>query len=142
MAKAPDAHAESFSASEPTLTLVPTKHPAMPLPAFDLDAYFILHKGNLAVIHEAQAMLADAIHSIARAQFGYVEQVVAEGKAVLANQDLVRPAAAIANAQITIERTVAVTKQVLSLATDAQRRVGELISRRARANLAEFKVVA
>jgi hypothetical protein len=121
---------------------VPTKQPTLELRKFDLDAFFILHKGNLAVIHEAQAVLADAMHAIARAQFGYVEQVLADSKAVLSGQDLAKPDAAMASARATVEKGVTVAKEVLGLAADAQKRVGELLSRRARANLDEFKVVA
>ena len=59
----------------------------------DLDFLFILHKGNLAVIHEAQAVLADAVQEIVRVQCGYVEQFLADAKAALLGQEAVQPGA-------------------------------------------------
>src|SRR5215213_778631 len=57
--------------------------PAPEPTGIDLDSLFILHKGNLAVIHEAQAVLADAVQEIVRVQCGYVEQFLADAKAAL-----------------------------------------------------------
>ena len=112
------------------------------MPKFDLDAFFILHKGNLAVVHEAQAVLADAIHEIARVQYGYVERVLADTRAALSGNEPTEPAAALANAKAVVEQSASVTKEVLGLTLDAQKRIRELLFRRARTNLDEFTLAS
>jgi hypothetical protein len=107
-------------------------------PKLDIDAYFILHQGNLAVLQEAQAVVADAVEAIGRAQFGYVERIIADAKAALTDKDLPTPETVLKAAKATLDQSVAVVREVTVLATDAQKRVGELLSRRVRANLDEL----
>ena len=142
MAKAPAGVTVTSPQREPSLALVLDKPQALDLPKFDLDAFFILHKGNLAVVHEAQAVLADAIHEIARVQYGYVEQVLADTRAALSGNELTEPAAALANAKAVVEQSASVTKEVLGLTLDAQKRIRELLFRRARTNLDEFTLIS
>lgn len=105
--------------------------PPLPEPSgIDVDALFILHKGNLAVMHEAQAVLADAVQEIVRAQCGCVEQFLAEARAAMLGQDLLRPGAALV-------RSASTTKEVVELAMTAQQRVADLLTKLARANLGE-----
>jgi len=101
----------------------------------DLDSLFIIHKGNLAVIHEAQAVLADAVQEIVRVQCAYVEQFLADAKAALLGQGAVRPGA-------TLVRGASTAKEVVELAVGAQQRVGDLLSKLARANLDEVRLLA
>lgn len=85
---------------------------------FDLDTFFILQKGNLAVLHESQALLADAIHSIARIQHSYLEQL----------QRDFSPAAAVG-------RGSTVARDIVGLVANAQARIAALLARGARLNL-------
>ena len=93
--------------------LVLGKPQAVDLPKFDLDAFFILHKGNLAVVHEAQAVLADAIHEIAR-----VSMAMSSGclptRGLLCPKEPTEPAAALANAKAVVEQSASVTKRCLA----------------------------
>ena len=142
MAKAPADVTVTSAHREPTLALVLDKPQAVELPKFDLEAFFILHKGNLAVVHEAQAVLADAIHEIARVQYGYAEQVIADTRAALSWNGLTEPEAALANAKAAVEQSASVAKEMVGLALDAQKRIRELLFRRVRTNLDEFKIVS
>jgi hypothetical protein len=85
---------------------------------FDIDTFFILQKGNLAVLHEAQALLADAIHAIVRAQHGYLVRL---------RHDL--------SPLSVVEGGMAAARDVVELAADAQARIGDLLSRGLRLNL-------
>jgi hypothetical protein len=85
---------------------------------FDLDTFFIVQKGNLAVLHEAQALLADAVHAIARTQQSYLVQL---------RHDL-SPLSALGGG-------ISAARDVLGVAADAQARIGDLLSRGLRLNL-------
>ena len=100
----------------------------------DLDSLFILHKGNLAVIHEAQAVIADAVQEIVRVQCSYVERFLADAKAALLGRETVRPGA-------TLVCSASTAKEVVELAVAAQTRVGDLLTRLARANLDEVRLL-
>ena len=104
------------SGLRPTL-LVGTTSVVEP-PPFDLETLFILQKGNLAVLHEAQALLADAMQAIARAQNVYLEQLLRDASPVAA-----------------VGRGVGVTRDVIGLAAEAYQRIGALLWRGARLNL-------
>ncbi|MFL5333199.1 MAG: hypothetical protein ACJ8H8_08445 [Geminicoccaceae bacterium] len=108
--------------------------PASGTTGIDLDSLFILHKGNLAVIHEAQAVIADAVQEIVRVQCSYVERFLADAKAALLGRETVRPGA-------TLVRSASTAKEVVELAVAAQTRVGDLLTRLARANLDEVRLL-
>ena len=99
-------------------TAASTPWPTVVSSSFDLDTFFIVQKGNLAVLHEAQALLTDAIHAIARVQQVYLEQL---------RQDF-SPLAAVSGGMST-------AREVADLAADAQARIGVLLSRGLRLNL-------
>ena len=65
----------------PKLNLVPEKFLELKLPKFDLDALFSVQKANLAAANEVQTVLVDAAQAVARVQYGYIEQTVADMKA-------------------------------------------------------------
>ena len=81
--------------AKPTVVTFPT--PEFKLPTFDLDALFASQTANLAAVHEAQNVLTGAAQAIAKVQYGYVEQAVAEAKAALASKELPKPEAVLAN---------------------------------------------
>jgi hypothetical protein len=110
-------------------------------PKLDLDALFGAHKANLAVAHEAQAVLVDAAQAIARAQQAYVEQSVARTRAALGRQERRTPEATLAEVKAAAGQAVAVTKEVVDLAVAAQRRVAELVAQRGAANADQFKAL-
>src|SRR3954471_974391 len=82
--------------AKPSVVTFPT--PDFKLPKFDLDTLFATQQANLAAVHEAQNVLADAAQAIAKVQYGYVEQAAAKAKAALATKELPKPEAVLANA--------------------------------------------
>src|SRR4051794_30293148 len=90
------------SMAKPSGLTFPT--PGVKLPKFDLDALFATQNANLAVVHEVQNVLTDAAQAIAKVQYGYVEQAVAETKAALATQELPKPEAVLGNVKAASRR--------------------------------------
>ena len=126
--------------AKPTVVTFPT--PEFKLPKFDLDALFASQTANLAAVHEAQSVLTGAAQAIAKVQYGYVEQAVAEAKAALASKELPKPETVLANAKAGVEKTVAVAKEVVDLAVAAQKRAYEVLTQRGQASVEELKAVA
>ena len=125
--------------AKPDVVTFPT--PEFKLPKFDLDALFASQTANLAAVHEAQSVLAGAAQAIAKVQYGYVEQAVAEAKAALATKELPKPEAVLANVKAGVEKTVAVAKEVVDLAVAAQQRAYEVLTQRGQASVDELKAV-
>ena len=94
-------------------------------PAFDIDAWVILQKGNLAVAEEVRALVADAFGEIARTQYRYIERAVRGGG----------PAAGVSAYW---GLTLSTAEEVIGHAIDAQREIGGLLARYMRVNLAEI----
>jgi hypothetical protein len=127
---------------EPTLALVSAELPELKLPKLDLAALFAVQNANLAVVYEAQTVVVDAVHAIAKAQYGYAEQAVAHAKTALTTKELPKPDALLADAKAALDHAVAVTKDVVGLSVAAQRRVAELLSQRTKASITELKALA
>lgn len=126
--------------AKPTVVTFPT--PEFKLPKFDLDALFATQSANLAAVHEAQSVLTGAAQAIAKVQYGYVEQLVADAKSALATKELPKPEAVLANVKAGVEKTVAVAKEVVDLAVGAQKRAYEVLTQRGQASVDELKAVA
>ena len=126
--------------AKPTVVTFPI--PEFKLPKFDLDALFATQTANLAAVHEAQSVLTGAAQAIAKVQYGYVEQLVADAKAALATKELPKPETMLANAKAGVEKTVAVAKEVVDLTVTAQQRAYEVLTQRGQASVAELKAVA
>ena len=126
----------------PKIASSPSPRPELQLPKLDLDALFGLQKANLATVHEAQNVLADAAQAIAKAQYGYVEDVLTGTRSALSSNEERKPAAVLAEIKAAVEKAVAVAKQNVDLGVAAQRRVVELVTRRAQANVNELKAFA
>lgn len=92
---------------------------------FDLDAWLILQRGNLAVAEEVRALVVDAFGEIARTQCRYLRS--AAGGAVPA-----------AGASAYWGLTLDTAEEVMGHALDAQREIGGLLARCLRVNLAEL----
>src|SRR3954454_13662144 len=143
---APNAHLivqrsiEEPSMAKPSVATFPT--PGFKLPTFDLDALFAARTANLAAVQEGQNVLAGAAQTIAKVQYGYVEQVVTEAKAALATQELPKPEAVLGNVKARVEKATAVAKEVADLAVGARKRAYEVLTRRGRAHIDELKAVA
>jgi hypothetical protein len=121
----------------PTLPLTELK-----LPKLDIDALFVAQKANLAVLQEAQNVLIDAAQAIVKAQYDWTLDMVANGENALRGKQPAKPEALVADIQSTAEKTMAVAKQSVDLATAAQQRVAELVAKRAAANFDELKSLA
>ena len=126
--------------AKPTVVTFPT--PEFKLPKFDLDALFATQTANLAAVHEAQSVLTGAAQAIAKVQYGYVEQLVADAKSALAAKELPKPETVLANAKAGVEKTVAVAKEVVDLAITAQQRAYEVLTQCTQASVDELKAVA
>jgi hypothetical protein len=126
--------------AKPTVVTFPI--PEFKLPKFDLDALFATQNANLATVHQAQNILVEAAQAIAKVQYGYVEQAVAEAKAALATKELPKPETVLANAKAGVEKTVAVAKEVVDLAVAAQQRAYKVLTQRSQASVEELKAVA
>jgi hypothetical protein len=126
--------------AKPTVVTFPI--PEFKLPKFDLDALFATQNANLATVHQAQNVLVEAAQAIAKVQYGYVEQAVAEAKAAFAAKELPKPETVLANAKAGVEKTVAVAKEVVDLAVAAQQRAYKVLTQRGQASVEELKAVA
>jgi hypothetical protein len=126
--------------AKPTVVTFPI--PEFKLPKFDLDALFATQNANLATVHQAQNVLVEAAQAIAKVQYGYVEQAVAEAKAALATKELPKPETVLANAKAGVEKTVAVAKEIVDLAVAAQQRAYKVLTQRGQASVEELKAVA
>ena len=120
----------------------PRNLPDLKLPKIDLDAVFGLQKANLATAQEAQNVLLDAAQAIVRAQYGWAEEAAAEVRAALNAKAPKQPEAVLAEVKAAAEKAVAVAKESVDLGVMAQRRVADLLSRRAAANVEQIKVLA
>ena len=114
----------------------------MKLPKFDLDAVFALQTANLAAAHEVQTVVLEAIHAIAKIQHGWVEENVQAVKSALSVKGPKQPQQLLADVKTAAEKAVAVGKQGVDLGVAAQQRVTELVAKRVRANIDEFKALA
>lgn len=105
--------------------------PSLPMSAeragFDLEAWLILQRGNLAVAEEVRALVADAFDEIARTQYRYLKSTV--GRA--------GPTAG-TSASAYWGLTLDTAEEVMGHALDAQREIGGLLARCLRVNLAEL----
>ena len=116
--------------------------PEFKLPKFDLDALFATQMANLAAVHEAQRVLTGAAQAIAKVQYGYVEQVVADAKVALAAKELPKPEAVLGEVKAGVEKAVSVAKEVVDLAVGSQQRAHEVLTQRGQASVDELKAVA
>src|SRR3954454_8327673 len=135
MAKANRVKMDATKAGEPTLTLLPEKLSPVKLPKFDLNALLSVHKANLAATSQMQTILVDAVQAIARAQYAYVSQAVADAKAAVSAKALRKPEAVVDDATAAAERAIDVTKQVVNVTVGAQKQVAELTAQRLRASV-------
>jgi hypothetical protein len=144
MAKAAVVEPNSPQPSKPKLHLVPGKLPELTLPTFDLDALFRVQTANLAAAHQVQTVLVEAAQAVARAQYGYVEQAVADVKAAaaLGTKELRKPAAVQAEIKAAAEKAIAAAKQVVDLTVAAQKQVAELATQRVQASVTELQALA
>jgi hypothetical protein len=103
--------------------------PSLPMTAeragFDLEAWLILQRGNLAVAEEVRALVADAFGEIARSQYRYLKSTVGG-------------AGSAAGASVYWGLTLDTAEEVMGHALDAQREIGGLLARCLRLNLAEL----
>ena len=95
---------------------------------FDLDAWLILQRGNLAVAVEVRALLADAFAQIVRTQYRYLRA---------AGDGTDRAVGASAFWRLTLDAS----EEVLGHALEAQREIGGLLTRCLRVNLAELSTL-
>lgn len=108
-------------------------------PTVDLDAVFGLQKANVATMQDAQNVVLEAAQAVARVQYGFVEESVAEARTVLNVKEPKKAEAVVADVKTAGEKAVAVAKQTIDITVAAQRRVAELFTQRAQANAQAVK---
>lgn len=113
--------------------------PTGKLPSFNLDAFFGLYQANLAATREAQDVLVEAAHAIARLQQGWLTETLSRTEAAFKVGATPNPTAAFADAKSAAERAIAVSNETFELGAAAQRRLADLVAQRATANAAEVK---
>lgn len=118
------------------------RFPELKLPKIDLDAVIAVQKQNLATVQEAQNVLVDATQAVVRLQRGYAEETVAGAQSALKAREPKKPQVAIEEFKAAAEKAVAVTKQGVDITVAAQRRVVELFTQRAQANVDALKALA
>ena len=104
-------------------------------------ALFSVQKANLATANEVQTVLVEATQAVARVQYGYVEQAVADMKAAFGTKQLAKPDAVLADVKTAAEKAFAVAKEVADLTVGAQKRVAELVTQRTQAAVTELKAL-
>lgn len=109
--------------------------------AFDLQSFFIVQQGNLAVAHEAQAVLAEAAHTIAHVQYRYAEHALADARTMFAANPWTGMAELLAVTRDAAARSASVAQEIFDLAYHSQRRARELLSRRISTNVDEFRLL-
>lgn len=115
---------------------------AFKLPKIDIHALFAMQKANLASAQRAQIILLDAVQAIVQEQHGFAHDLASEAEALLKSKESQKPEAVLARVQAAAEKAVAVAKSGVDLGLAAQRRVAELATKRAQANLDELKALA
>lgn len=116
--------------------------PQFKFPKIDLDAAFAMQRANLAVMHEAQTVLIEAAQAIVKAQADYGADLVARMKNGFDVKSPRKPETVLADVKAAADKAVAVGKQNVDLGFAAQRRVVDLATQRAQANLDELKALA
>ena len=122
--------------------MVKIASPEHKLSKIDLDALFSLQKANLAAVQEAQNIVVDAAQTIARIQYGLAQDAIAAAQGALSAKEAKKPEAVLADVQTVAGKAVAAAQQGVDLGLSAQRRVIELFSQRAQANIDELKALA
>ena len=112
------------------------------LPRFDLDAVVAMQRANLHTFVQAQKILTDAAQGIAKAQAGYVNEIVAQMQGAMARKDAKRSDAYLAEMRAAAERAVTVATEQFGLGTKAQSEVVDLLTKRAVANFEHVKTMA
>ena len=116
--------------------------PELKLPKFDLDGMVALQRANVAAVREAQDVLIEAAYAIAKVQKSWVEDTFASVKSTFTGKEPKAPEAAYAEVKAATEKALAVVKQGVDLGAAAQRKVVDLMTRRAVDNVEEFKTLA
>jgi hypothetical protein len=112
------------------------------VPKLDLKALMSLQSANLAAASQAQTILVDAAQAIARMQYDYVQQAVADAKVAVGARSLRKPDVAMADVKVAAEKAVAVAKEVVDVAVGAQKQVAELVAQRVQTTVSELKALA
>lgn len=115
---------------------------AFAMPKFDFEALVAMQKANVETIVQAQGVMVEAAQAIAKLQSGLVEETIKNIQAFLKFDAKAKPEAYLADAKAAAEKVMAVAKQELDLGMKAQAEVGQLVSKRAAANMESLKTIA
>ena len=122
--------------------------PKFDLPKFDLpkvnfDAVLAMHKANVDTMLEAQGIWMQTAEAIAKLQYGWVEESVKNGQALLKGDVTKRkPEELMADAKAAADKVIAVAKEQADLGMKAQAKVADLVTKRVNANLEDVKTFA
>lgn len=129
------------SVAETSVVIFPgsPKPPALQLPRLDLGRLLGSQGATLATVQQAQTVLVEAAQAIARLQHRCL--TAAAARAALAVRQP-PPAAVLKDGMPAAEQGVAVTREIMAVATAARRRAAELLAQRAQAAVAELEAIA
>lgn len=116
--------------------------PEPKLPKINLDALFALQQANLAVVQEAQSVVLEAAQAMVKAQAGYLADLAARARALLAGKEPRKPKTLLAEVKAATEKAVAIGKSNVDLSLLAQRKVADLVARRVQANIDGLNALA
>ena len=119
-----------------------TKTHPFEMPRFDFNAVVAMQKANLDTFVQAQKVLTDAAQGIAKAQAGYVNEVVAQVQGAMAGKEPKRNDQYLAEMRSATERAVSVASEQFGLGARAQNEVVDLLTKRAMANFEHMKSMA
>jgi FAD/FMN-containing dehydrogenase len=127
MADVPAAEVRIDPAGKRSLALI--GKPAEPkLAGFDLDALFDAQRATLATVREVQMVLTGAMQAITEVQYGYLEQALTSAKARSSRARLAPPEVLMADLKGAAESARAITREILDVTADAQKRLAELLA--------------
>lgn len=117
--------------------------PQLPVfPKINLDALVTLQKANLEAVVQAQKILVDAVQTIAKLNYGLLEESMKNAQAFLKLDTKKQPEAYLADAKAVAEKVAAVAKQGFDLGVKAQNDATRVLVERATANIDELKALA
>lgn len=110
------------------------------MPKFDFNTIFAMQKANLDTFVEAQNIVVDAMQSIARLQYDWVEEAWKTTEHMFKG-DVAKnkPEDFVAGYKSTAEKAFAVAKEQADLGLKAQKQVADLYVRRFNANVEQGK---
>ncbi len=117
--------------------------PKFEMPKFNFDSVVAMQKANVDTMVEAQGIWMQAFESIAKLQYGWMEETFKQHEAMLKGDvTKKKPEEFMADAKAAADKVMAVAKEQADLGMKAQKQVADLVTKRVNANLEDVKALA